>query len=102
MENLNRARQFMPFDALKGLQTALLEKEKIVEARKELAEESIAELNEQFKGISVGDCVKIVFYKNEHYMKTSGRVECIDSINKKIVLDNSLKISLCDIIKLER
>ena len=41
----NRARQFLPFDALKGLQEALREKEIELDERKELSEESIEELS---------------------------------------------------------
>ena len=36
----NRAKQFLPFDALKGLQEALREKEIQYEDRKELSEET--------------------------------------------------------------
>ena len=45
----DRARQFMPFDALKGLQEALREKEIEIESRRELSEESLMELEEQLK-----------------------------------------------------
>lgn len=41
MNRMNRAKQFMPFDALKGFQEALREKEKVLvspEERKEEAE----------------------------------------------------------------
>ena len=40
----NRAKQFMPFDALKGLQDALREKEIECEQKEELIEERIMEL----------------------------------------------------------
>ena len=40
----NRAKQFLPFDALKGLQEALREKEIQYEDRKELSEETLVEI----------------------------------------------------------
>lgn len=39
MERLNRAKQFMPFDALKGFQEALREKERETECQERLPEE---------------------------------------------------------------
>lgn len=39
MERLNRAKQFMPFDALKGFQEALREKERETEYHEKLPEE---------------------------------------------------------------
>lgn len=39
MDRANRAKQFMPFDALKGFREALEEKERIVEPKRELSEE---------------------------------------------------------------
>ena len=47
----NRARQFLPFDALKGLQEALREKEIELDERKELSEESIEELSKNLQQI---------------------------------------------------
>ena len=38
MERSNRAKQFMPFDALKGFREALEEKERILVPKRELSE----------------------------------------------------------------
>ncbi len=35
MDRINRAKQFMPFDALKGFREALAEKERIIESAEE-------------------------------------------------------------------
>ena len=45
VNRIARAKQFLPFDALKGLQEALREKEIAYEEKKELSEETLAELN---------------------------------------------------------
>ena len=43
-----RAKQFLPFDALKGLQEALREKEIEYEEKKDLSEDTLNELNNKF------------------------------------------------------
>lgn len=39
MDRADRAKQFMPFDALKGFREALEEKERLLEEQKETAQE---------------------------------------------------------------
>ena len=63
---VSRAKQFLPFDALKGLQEALREKEQEQEEKIELSEESLLELNNSFNKIEIGSKVKIKFYKNSY------------------------------------
>ena len=55
----------MPFDALKGLQEALREKERELEERKILSEESAFELDEQLHRLRKGSKVEIEYYKKE-------------------------------------
>ena len=45
VNRISRAKQFLPFDALKGLQEALKEKEIEYEERKELSEETLNDLD---------------------------------------------------------
>ena len=97
----DRAKQFMPFDALKGLQDALREKEIEYEQRKELTEESFTELQIEFNKIEIGSRVNIKYYKNKKYIDVSGVITKIDYIKKKLQLDDSESINMCDIIKLE-
>jgi len=97
----DRAKQFMPFDALKGLQDALREKEVEYEQRKELTEESLTELQIEFNKIEIGSKVNIKYYKNKKYIDISAVITKIDYIKKKIQLDNLESINMCDIIKLE-
>jgi len=96
----NRAKQFMPFDALKGLQDALREKEIEYEQRKELTEESLTELQIKIKKIEIGSTVKIKYYKNKKYIDALGVITKIDYIKKKIQLDNSENVNICDIVKI--
>ena len=68
---VSRAKQFLPFDALKGLQEALREKEIEHEEKIELSEEILAELNNNFNKIEIGSKVRIKFYKNMKYIEIS-------------------------------
>ena len=81
---ISRAKQFLPFDALKGLQEALREKEIEHEEKIELSEETLSELNNKFNKIEKGSKVKIKFYKNNKYIEIIGIITDIDYIKKKI------------------
>ena len=96
----DRAKQFLPFDALKGLQEALREKEKEYEQKKELSEESLMELEKQFNKIEKGSNVNIKYYKNKKYVKITGGVTNIDYIKKKIQINQSENINMCDILEI--
>ena len=68
MNKLDRAKQFLPFDAVKGLQEALREKEIEHEERIDLAEESLEKLEEEFNKIEIGRKVKIKYYMRAENM----------------------------------
>ena len=82
-----RAKQFLPFDALKGLQEAIREKEVEYEEKRDLAEDTLNDLNNKFNQIDNGSFVKITFYKNGKYSEIKGRVTNIDYIKKKIQIN---------------
>ena len=91
---VSRAKQFLPFDALKGLQEALREKEIEHEEKIELSEEILAELNNNFNKIEIGSKVRIKFYKNMKYIEISGIITNIDYIKKKIQIDQNQNINI--------
>lgn len=95
-----RAKQFLPFDALKGLQEALREKEIEYEERKELSEETLDELDNIFNRIEKGSYVIITFYKNRVYKKICGKVSNIDYNKKKIQINKNENINISDIINI--
>ena len=81
MTNLERAKQFMPFDAMKGLKEALRKKEEKycrVE-KKELSDDEKEELCASLIKINKGDRVQITFYYLGHYLTLDGTV-----LNKNI------------------
>lgn len=70
----NRAKQFAPFDALKGFQEALRKKEKMPIPRKELAEEKAEEINEKLKQLTTGKLITVVYYNDGEYIQLTGTV----------------------------
>lgn len=100
MNNLERAKQFMAFDALKGLQEALREKERELEDRKFLSEESSAELDIQLHRVRKGSKVEIEYYKNRQYVNICGDITSIDKLNKKIIINEEEIIDFYDIINI--
>ena len=64
-----RARQFLPFDALKGLQEALREKEVEYEVKKDLSEDCLNELNNKFNQIEKGSLIRISIIKMEDIVR---------------------------------
>ena len=97
----DRARQFLPFDALKGLQEALREKEVELDERKELSEESIEELSNKLQMVERGNKVRLVYYYQRKYRQIEGAVIDIKVIQKKLVLEGDLRINFADIIYVE-
>ena len=95
-----RAKQFLPFDALKGLQEAIREKEVEYEEKRDLAEDTLNDLNNKFNQIDNGSFVKITIYKNGKYSEIKGRVTNIDYIKKKIQINKKYNINVCDIVNI--
>ena len=100
VNRIARAKQFLPFDALKGFQEALREKEIEYEEKKELSEETLNDLDNILNRIEVGSIVKIKYYKNRKYNEIQGTVTKIDYIKKKIQIENENNINIADIINL--
>ncbi len=101
INRIARAKQFLPFDALKGLQEALREKEIEYEEKKELSEESLDDLQKEFNKIEKGKKVKIRYYINNQYKNSIGIVTNIDYIRKRITININENINLCDILKID-
>lgn len=94
-----RARQFLPFDALKGFEEALREKEIEAVEKIELAEEQIEEISNQLKLLEKGSEIEIIYYEKQQYFKMIGKVEKIDSRKKQLYV-NEKKINFVDIFKI--
>ena len=100
LNNIDRAKQFLPFDALKGFREALKEKEKNIELKKDLFDNEIDKLNEIIKKLRKDMLVKISYYYSIEYIEIVGKIKMIDIINKKINILNSV-INFDDIVSIE-
>lgn len=96
----NRAKQFMPFDALRGLKEAYREKERVIVLKKDLSEDQQYELSNNFKLVKKGILVKIVYFDNDEYVEIEGLVSNIDYTYKNITIVQKL-INVNNIISLE-
>ncbi|WP_301833770.1 hypothetical protein [uncultured Veillonella sp.] len=83
MSRLQRAKQFMPFAALKGFEALLSAVARPKESRVELSENQIEEVNKVLQIVRSGDWVRIVYYDKHKYTELIGPVEVI---NKRLQL----------------
>lgn len=95
-----RARQFMPFDALNGFYKSIKEKEVEHIERPELSEEQIDEISEKLNMMDSNTKAKIIYYLDGKYEFEIGRVIKIDSIKKHIEINDAI-IKFIDILKIE-
>lgn len=96
-----RAKQFMPFAALKGYEEALREKEKIVVDKKELSAERKDELDNIIHFISKQDMVTVIYYDKNEYIKITGLVSKLDFDSKFLQVVDT-KIEFDNIFSIER
>lgn len=86
----NRAKQFAPFDALKGFREALKEKEKIKIDKKELSEERAKEINELLKNVKEGMLTTIVYYLDGEYIQLTGIVLKIEKQKRCLQIEETV------------
>lgn len=107
----NRAKQFMPMDALRGFSVAVLTKqrEKQLTARINLSEDAIEMLDWQLHQIKPGDTVTITYFQMEKiigdleigtYVTETAQVEEIDMTGEALVLSHAY-VPLADIYTIE-
>lgn len=96
----NRAKQFVPFAALKGYEEALRAKEKIVVEKIELSEEKKAELDYKLQQIQKKDIVTVVYFLKDEYIKVEGMVSRLDRDARILKIVNT-KISFDDIYEID-
>lgn len=102
MNRTERAKQFMPFDALKGLQEELrIREERRTRIKKiELSEERMEEISVTLAKVNRNARISVEFYSNGHYLKVESEVKEIDTIYRFIKLGES-KIYFDDIYSID-
>ena len=96
----DRAKQFMPFAALKGLPEALAAKEKILVSKIELSPEMAEELDLKMHALKRGKMASVVYFSHDEYIKISGMVSRIDETSRILQIVNT-KIDFDDILEVE-
>lgn len=96
MSRLQRAKQFMPFAALKGFEALLAAVARPKESRVELSEDQIEEVNKVLQIVRGGDWVRIVHYDKHKYTELIGPVEVINKRLQLLVVQG-VEISFRDI-----
>lgn len=99
--NENRARQFLPFDALSGLKEALHEKEVEHDAKLELSDEQIEVISNSILNLEEKEKIEVTYYNGRIYEKKNGTLDKVDYIRKKIIVDE-MKINFYDILSIRR
>jgi len=75
-----RAKQFMPFAAVKGLEKAIIEQEQLLHRTEqiELGEERIQGINRELTSLRKRNPVSVKVYRNGQYHTVQGVVEWVD------------------------
>lgn len=95
-----RAKQFMPFAALRGLPDALAKKEKILVQKIELSPEMEEELDRQMHLLAKGKMATVVYFQSGEYIKITGLVARIDETSRLLQIVNT-KIQFEDILQVD-
>lgn len=101
LSRIERAKQFLPFDAVKGLQFALREKENLCISKVELSDEQIENISNLLGVMKIGDSIEVVYYDNKQYKKIQGKVTKISNVKKSIAIDN-VEVFFIDIFSINR
>ena len=103
MTNLERARQFMPFAALRGFEELIKQQTREATPRRELSEEEAERLSKKLLRIEKGSVVRVTYYDEDSYLSVEGMVSELDLVlrflcvvKKRIPLDDILEISLVE------
>ena len=101
MSRQDRAKQFMPFAALKGYEEALRKKEKITVPKAELSEGRGEELDRALRQIRKNDMVTVIYFCEGEYLKVTGMVSRIDGtarllkvVDTKIPFEDLYEVSV--------
>ncbi len=97
MPRSERAKQFAPFDALKGLHDALRLKEYEHDAvqKGEISEEEALKISNTLSQIKRGDIVQVKYYSDGHYHDVKGRCELL--LDENILKLDKINIPIMEI-----
>lgn len=100
MDRSERAKQFMPFSALDGLNRTLYDRNLPAEERICIGEDAQVELDRRLHMLTPGRELSVVYYNNRQYSALSGTVRKIDLQSRGLLIDGTW-IALDDILEIE-
>lgn len=93
-----RAKQFMPFSALSGLELALSEKEARHQQKVQLDGEEIEKINRALQKLSVGSETGLICFYNGIYTPVNGKVTKLNNIRQYLEIDG-IRVYFDDILR---
>ena len=100
LTRLERAKQFLPFEALNGLKEELRRREKQYTQKKELSEEKREELEGTIRNLSIGEYVIVTYYNNGQYNRLRGRMIYLNPLRRTLNV-SKIEIPLKDIYNID-
>lgn len=101
MDRVRRAKQFMPFSALKGYDEALRVMESPKVSRKELCEDRLEMLDRVLRELREGDKITVIYFRGGAYEHRNGIFDKIDYSSRYLKVDEK-RIPIDDICYIER
>lgn len=95
-----RARQFLPFNALTGYYRMILDRQRVSESKKELSEDETEALSEKIKSLRRHDLVSVTYYDKDAYITKTGMITDIDLTFQTLTVVKT-KIAFQDIFDVE-
>ena len=99
MTRIERAKQFLMFDAMKGLNEALKRREEqhLRVAKQEISEDDKMKISSVLLKLERGQRIYISHYRSFHNVEAEYTVTEVDTVFKFIVVSDSIKIFFDDI-----
>lgn len=101
MTRADRAKQFLPFAALSGLEKALAKQEFVPEERRLLGEDAQAELDTTLRSLGIGNTVTVTYYHAAAYQTLTGPVDRVDPM-RRVLAVNGVIIPFVDLYSVDR
>ena len=97
----DRAKQFAPFSALRGLPEELAQKERVCQPRKILSSDMAEQLDRMLQTVHPGHMVTVIYYRQGQYRQKTGmvaRMDCrlrlLQVVEEEIPFDDLFEIRL--------
>lgn len=101
MSTADRAKQFLPFAALKGFEEAVIKRQKLDFEPVILGEDAAAELDAKIRALAKGDTVRIIYYANREFKEVRGRLKAVNETSGLLELERE-KIEINSMISLDK